>query len=139
MGTMIKMCTFLHLLSVSLCISLNLGEITFQILSLLYDWFVDTDPYGYRWCMWIFSSYCRWGRLLSAMQIVANLLVMSLVAPLRLQRANSIWFKFQVRYESRKNLAERRPRFRGQFVQQSTIENASEATDSWFRAFAWMA
>jgi len=34
----------------------------------------------------------------------------------------------QVRYQSRKKLAEQRPRFRGQFVRQSSNEKTSEAT-----------
>ncbi|RZB72398.1 two-component response regulator-like APRR7 isoform X2 [Glycine soja] len=37
-------------------------------------------------------------------------------------------FHKKVRYQSRKRLAEQRPRFRGQFVRQSSNENASEAT-----------
>ncbi|XP_050892229.1 two-component response regulator-like APRR7 isoform X2 [Lathyrus oleraceus] len=39
-------------------------------------------------------------------------------------------FHKQVRYQSRKKLAEQRPRYRGQFVRQSSNNNASEATDS---------
>ncbi|XP_073223824.1 two-component response regulator-like APRR7 isoform X2 [Cicer arietinum] len=39
-------------------------------------------------------------------------------------------FHKKVRYQSRKKLAEQRPRFRGQFVRQSSNDNASEATDS---------
>ncbi|XP_027365476.1 two-component response regulator-like PRR37 isoform X2 [Abrus precatorius] len=39
-------------------------------------------------------------------------------------------FHKKVRYQSRKKLAEQRPRFRGQFVRQPSNENASEATDS---------
>ncbi|CAI8602674.1 unnamed protein product [Vicia faba] len=39
-------------------------------------------------------------------------------------------FHKQVRYQSRKKLAEQRPRYRGQFVRQSSDNNASEATDS---------
>ncbi|KAH1227609.1 Two-component response regulator-like APRR7 [Glycine max] len=37
-------------------------------------------------------------------------------------------FHKKVRYQSRKRLAEQRPRFRGQFVRQTSNENASEAT-----------
>ncbi|KAK7393598.1 hypothetical protein VNO78_22156 [Psophocarpus tetragonolobus] len=39
------------------------------------------------------------------------------------------YFHKKVRYQSRKKLAEQRPRFRGQFVRQSSNENTSEATD----------
>ncbi|XP_019427737.1 PREDICTED: two-component response regulator-like APRR7 isoform X1 [Lupinus angustifolius] len=39
-------------------------------------------------------------------------------------------FHKKVRYQSRKKLAEQRPRFRGQFVRQSSNGSASEATDS---------
>lgn len=39
-------------------------------------------------------------------------------------------FHKKVRYHSRKKLAEQRPRFRGQFVRQSSNENASDATNS---------
>lgn len=39
-------------------------------------------------------------------------------------------FHKQVRYQSRQKLAEQRPRYRGQFVRQSSNGNASEATDS---------
>ncbi|KAK7267590.1 hypothetical protein RIF29_20268 [Crotalaria pallida] len=39
-------------------------------------------------------------------------------------------FQKKVRYQSRKKLAEQRPRFRGQFVRQSSNGSASEATDS---------
>ncbi|CAK8571537.1 unnamed protein product [Lathyrus sativus] len=39
-------------------------------------------------------------------------------------------FHKQVRYQSRKKLAEQRPRYRGQFVRQSSNNEASEATDN---------
>ncbi|CAL0299573.1 unnamed protein product [Lupinus luteus] len=39
-------------------------------------------------------------------------------------------FHKKVRYQSRKKLAEQRPRFRGQFVRQSSTGSASEATDN---------
>ncbi|KAL2323305.1 hypothetical protein Fmac_027684 [Flemingia macrophylla] len=47
----------------------------------------------------------------------------------RKERKERVFHK-KVRYQSRKKLAEQRPRFRGQFVRQSSKENASEATDS---------
>ncbi|KAF7804506.1 two-component response regulator-like APRR7 isoform X1 [Senna tora] len=45
------------------------------------------------------------------------------------QKRKERCFRKKVRYQSRKKLAEQRPRFRGQFVRQTSNENTSEATE----------
>ncbi|KAL6145882.1 hypothetical protein ACLB2K_056566 [Fragaria x ananassa] len=46
------------------------------------------------------------------------------------QKRNERCFRKKVRYQSRKKLAEQRPRVRGQFVRQTVSENTSRTTDS---------
>ncbi|PON72782.1 Two-component response regulator-like [Parasponia andersonii] len=47
------------------------------------------------------------------------------------QKRKERCFRKKVRYQSRKRLAEQRPRVRGQFVRQTVSENSSRATDSY--------